>query len=576
MLNYESSSPVSQQSGARVPWLAVVKAFALKQIGAEVFGMPGYRFTLGGAAVDGFQAAPHEVRPASSQIGKAILSGRYAFAGARMSVQGSGDPWNRPSPNRGFALELHRFSWLMHLMTQGDAGAKEGLRLYMLWHKTFRTWTPFVWGQEILARRLINVSVFARKIATFASEEEAGVMAQSLVQQARHLLRLPRNLSWFAQKAVALVLVGCVLGGKAGDNLRKTGLRLLPKALKRTVLPDGCHASRNPEQGLNLLYDLLLLEDALSQRGLPLPEYLADYIEKLTRAVRTLTHPDGSLCAFQGSESLPAEQVTPALVHEDNRPNAQARVATFLEHGRYHRLNGRSLLVFADAGEPKSGLLGYGACDHPLTFEVSGGFDKLIIGPGWSPPQSERQEFRVAGAANTVTIGESAILNPISGKFAELLGFTLEGLRYRVRSRRVESDESGALLEMEHEGWRPKYGLKHERRLFVDPHKDELRGEDRLVPVEAKPDLPMAAPFTIRFLLHPDVQVSLSRDRKSVLLRGLSGRGWTLRHDAKEVTIEHGNLFEKGQLRKTSTVALRGVCRLDGPTRVRWKLAPAD
>ena len=572
MKAYEST-PLADVLTAATPWQKVVGAWLRKQAGAELFGMPGYRLTLKGRVPDGFLATPHDARPANALLGKAILSGRYTLANARMSVQGSGDPWNRASPTRAFAIELHRFSWLPHLMTQGDDGAKEAVRLFLLWQKTFRNWTPFTWGEEVLARRLINLSIFARRLSNIAQPWEAHALAQSLAEQGRHLLRLHNNAAYQASRAVALVAIGCVLSGNVGDSFRRKGLKRLPKALRRCTLGDGSHVSRSPEQGLELLYDLLLLVDALSQRSQAVPDFIEDHIERLSRFVRTLSHPDGSLVSLQGAESLSEDQILPALLHTEAKTGNLPNV---LEQGRFHRMLGRSLSVYVDAGEAKGGDFGFAACDYPMAFEVSGGRDKLIVSPGWSPMQSDHQAFRVVGAANTLSLGDDLILKPMAGKFGELLNFTLEGLRYKVRSRRVEAEESGTLLELEHEGWRPRFGLKHERRLYVDAHRDELRGEERLTPMATKKELPASVPYAVRFLLHPEVQASLARDRKSILLRGPGGRGWWLRHDAQEVALEEGTVFEKGAPRKTTLIILHGTARLDTPTRLRWKLSPAE
>ncbi|MDI7775850.1 heparinase II/III family protein [Asticcacaulis sp. EMRT-3] len=566
-------SPSTRPTVGRVllAWLKI-------QLGAELFGMPGYRLTLRGRTPDGFLAAPHDVRSAKAATGRAMLSGRFALADARMSVQGSGDPWNRPSPTRAFALQLHRFAWLPPLMTQGEDGAKEALRLFLLWQKTFRNWTPFAWSPAVLPRRLIQLSGFARKLAAQGTPEDSLIMAQSMSEQGRHLLRLHNDPATQATRAVALVILGCVLAGRVGDGFRRKGLKRLPAALKRTVLADGSHASRSPQAALELLYDLMMLEDALAQRSQPVPASVEQAIQLLSRFVRVMSHPDGSLCAFQGAESLPEDRIAPALVHTDNRADARAAALPMaLEQGRYHRLLGRSLSVYVDAGEARADAFGVAACDQPMNFEVSGGRDKLIVSPGWSPLQADRQAFRVIGAANGLSLGEDVILAPVSGRFGDLLDHALEGPRYKVRSRRVEAGESGALLELEHDGWKPKYGMRHERRLYVDVQRDELRGEDRLTPIESRKDMPVAAPFAIRFLLHPEVQASLARDRKSILLRGPGGRGWWLRHDARDVTLEeNGVVFEGASGRRTTMIALRGTCRLDAPTRVRWKLSPAE
>lgn len=575
MQAYEQSLMPSESGIAQAPWLRVVVAVLTKQLGAELYGMPGYGLTLKGRVPDGFIAAPHDMRPADPALGRAILSGRFALGGGRMSVQGSGDPWNRPSPTRAFALELHRFAWLPAVLSQGDAGAREALRLFGLWQQTFRKWTPFAWGEAVVARRLINLSVAARRLSAIGAPADVAQLAQSMAEQGRHLLRLHEE-EYAAEKAVALVALGCALAGPTGDRFRAKGLKRLPRALKKAVMIDGSHASRSAEQGLDLLYDLLMVEDGLNQRGLPVPETVSQHIDRLTRFVRVLSHPDGSLCGFQGSEGVGAGRVTPALVHDDSRPHGQTATPNLLDHGRYHRLVGRSLHVVVDSGEPRQGAMGFAACDYPMAFEASGGRDKLIVSPGWSPNQSDRQDMRVVREGNTLSIGEKPLLAPVGGKFGELLNYTLEGDRYKVRSRRVDAEDSGTLLEMEHEGWREQYGVKHERRLYVDTQRDELRGEDRLTPVEAKLDKVTTGPFIIAFRLHPEVQASMARDKKSVLLRGPGGRGWWFRHDAREVALTHGVIFEGGLTRKTTMIELKGVCRPDVASRVRWKLSPAE
>ena len=83
------------------------------------------------------------------------------------------------------------------------------------------------------------------------------------------------------------------------------------------------------------------------------------------------------------------------------------------------------------------------------------------------------------------------------------------------------------------------------------------------------------SPYAVRFHLHPDVQVSLARDKRSVLLRGPSDRGWWFRNDATEVTLEPSVVFHHGLPRRTAQIVLRGQVGADG-ARVRWKLAPIE
>ncbi|NEX92274.1 heparinase II/III family protein, partial [Caulobacter sp. 17J65-9] len=343
----------------------------------------------------------------------------------------------------------------------------------------------------------------------------------------------------------------------------------LRRALGRGVLPDGSHASRSPEAGLELLFDLLALDDALHRLGRAAPPELNRAIDRLTQGLRTLRLGDGRLACFQGGEASTAARVDAALAHDGSEGQAPRE----LPDGRYHRLEGQMLQVMLDAGAPARGVYAVSACAQPLAVEVVCGRDRLITNAGWSERVHDRQGFRLTAAGSTVSLGEHSVLTPLAGKLAEILGARLDGAAFRVQARR--QDEDGALwVEAAHDGWVGRYGLAHERRLYLDVRADELRGEDRLEPVGVRPR-PLATPYAVRFHLHPEVQVSLARDRKSVLLRGPSGRGWWFRTDAGEVSIEPSAHFENGTPRKTSQIVLRGVARTDAPTRVRWKLAPA-
>ena len=165
------------------------------------------------------------------------------------------------------------------------------------------------------------------------------------------------------------------------------------------------------------------------------------------------------------------------------------------------------------------------------------------------------------------------------GLQARALGPRLIGADAAVSAKRQQAE--GALwLEMAHDGWVRRFGLRHERRLYLDLAADELRGEDRFTPVtDAAPgeDPRRFIPFAVRFHIHPDARASLARDGKSVLIKPEGEEtGWWLRNDAMEVAIEASVFFQDGQARRTSQVVLRGQVRQEAGARLRWKLAAAE
>lgn len=541
-----------------------------RQAAVEVFGTPGYGWTLSRPAPEGLAAAPVDRRPVDPAVARMILAGRFVLVGQALETGKRGDPWRTAAPSRAFAVALHRFDWLPSLLAAGDRGAAEAWRLVREWKAVFGVWSPFAWGREVLARRVFNLACGARALSLAGGNEAEAWLADLLARQARHLLRLPDDRGWAAGHTAAAAVAGAALAGAAGEAVLKRALPRLDRALERTVLPDGCHAGRSPEATLLLLLDLVTLDAALAERGLPPSDALVRALDRLAQAVRFFTGPDGRLAAFQGGEGLDRRWILAALAGREEGATPPA-----LAYGGYHVLQGPTLEVVIDAAVPAQGVFGTSACSQPLALEAAAGPDRLIVNGGWSWREGDLQGFRLEAAASTASLGDGSILEPLHGRAAELMGARLAGPAFLVGATRTE-EETATLLELQHDGWLPAYGLIHGRTLYLDPVADALTGEDRFTPAPGARPRVAAVPYAVRFHLDPSVQVSRARDKKSVLLKGPSERGWWLRHDAGEADVEPSTVFQDGAPRRTQQIVLRGVARTDTDTRVRWKLAPAD
>ncbi len=559
-------------------WPAIAGRLLTRQMWIELYGLPGYTLTLKGAKATAFSATPRDFRPPDAQIGKALLSGRVTLAGSTMEVEAGGDVWDRPCPTKAFAVDLHAFAWLPGLMTQGDKGAREALRLTLLWADHFARWSPFAWGPEILSRRVFNLSCAARKLGGVATEAERQRLIDILGRQARQLMRPPGGLAGRAERMVAAAVAGCVIAGPAGASLRRRSIHALAGALRATVAGDGGHATRNPEAGLSLLLDLLALEDALSQLSETSPESVGGAIQRLTAALRVQTLPDGRLTSFQGGGPSQTALVSAARAHDDWSQTEAAKAPIAGVVGGLRRIHGALLTVVADTGRPAHGAWGEAACAQPLALEIACGRDRIVTGCGWSPRAADRQALRLTPGHSTLTLGEQSLGDPLGGWKGELLGPRLIGRPIHVGAEHREA-EGAVWLEMEHDGWAVPFGLLHQRRLYLDQRLDELRAEERLHPAPSHVDddvvRAIAAPYAVRFHLEPGVQASLARDRRSILLRGQSGRGWWFRTDGPDVAIEPSVHIDDGLTRRSLQIVVRGSARTDAETKIRWKLSPA-
>jgi uncharacterized heparinase superfamily protein len=293
-------------------------------------------------------------------------------------------------------------------------------------------------------------------------------------------------------------------------------------------------------------------------------------IDRLTQASRFFTLGDGRLAAFQGGEAASPDRVRAALAHDDG----EGRVQSALPHTGYERLVGRTLLVMVDAALPAKGDFSLTACAQPLAMEITAGGDRLIVNAGWSPDAQGPQALRLTQGGSTAGLGDAAAGRILSGITAKGLGPRLVRGPTRIEAHRQEN-EGGLWLELSHDGWVERFGLVHERRLFLDPRMDELRGEDRFEPASDTPLGRHPLSYAVRFHLPPEVQVSLARDKRSVLLRGASNRGWWFRNDAPDVLLEASTEFQDRHARRGAQIVLKGPVSGAG-VRVRWKLTPVD
>lgn len=496
-------------------------------------------------------ARPRDLRPADLEQGRAILEGRFTLAGQLLDVGRGGDPWDRPSPSRDFAVELHRFAWLPALVALGETGAREALRLVLDWERVFGRPSGFAWTPEILERRVFNLACGIGPALELATNADASRLLGSLARQAGRLAVEREDAGRTAERVVAAATAAAVTDAGLAQGLLKSTLARLGPALRSAVLADGTHRSRSPERGLELLFDLLTLDAALAERGLPVPAAVSGATDRLRTGVRLFRRADGRLAAFHGGRSSGAERVRAAL----GDAGEGAAAGDQAPHGGYQRLSARTLRVLVDAGPPADGDWSLQATAHALAIEVTVGREPLII----SGRNDGSAAARRTPGGSAATVGEDSLGEVLPGARARGLGARLAGGLQAVDVRRSADAEFTLWVELSHGGWVRRHGFLAERRLFVDVAADELRGEDRFTPASPQPT---QTPFAVRFHLAQGVTALAAEDGRSVALVTPAGAHWRLRNDASAHAVEDG------------VVVLRGYIQPQGGARLRWKVSP--
>ena len=545
-----------------------------------VYGRPSeastmYRMRLNGPPPDMLISTPGQALPPNIERGRDILNGLWRFGSTTLDVSKGHAPWGPPFPSLHFADRVHRFHWLRDVIAADKSTDDSAARgLIVSWTDHFGRWDPFAWRVDVTADRVINWLSHGAVALTPLDQPARGIVLDSLARQVRHLA-LSQNefvsLEGQFLRAVALAMAGACLPD--GEKELDLGMSILERELQSQILPDGGHISRSPAQLAKILALLNALEDTLLRLGRAAPDFLTRCENRIQNMLKFLSVADGGLIVANGGE-------------DGKSGLAQAALSPFGEEGGrfafaqltgFQRIVADQLTVHVDVGEPPKGPAGIGSGAGCLSINVQDGPDRIItqigghddLEPDW------KAVVRKTAAHSTLQIADEDISVSTEDSETEIETFT--GIP-NVSARRLEEGDQ-YLLEAQHGGWRDRYGLIHRRRLFVQKDGHRITGEDSLSrPLSAlEPVEDSSVPFSIRFQLHPDVQVAEGQNDRTILL-GLPERQrvWRFRADLPIKVIE--SVYCAGaRKRPAPQLLIAGLADPTGdgsvsPNRVRWAL----
>ncbi|VAV86733.1 Heparinase II/III-like [hydrothermal vent metagenome] len=550
-------------------------------ISDEFHAMPLYRaLVFSGPAP--LLRKPWPERPATPERrrGEDIASGLFQLAGKRLVFKNVEQAWSQATPSRAFAVALHEFRWLHDLANfEDDAQTAQLAREHVdIWIEKFGTWNRFAWNRTITAERCLSWLGSAR----FLFSGDAVSTSTRLICLGRQIRHLKSIISVCEQGdsriwiALALTTAGTCLHGM--EKYKNTGLDLLKTELKKQILPDGGHISRNPEIAARILSELETLSALLEQHDIYVPPFIRQTLDRLNPFIRFCLLPNGELAPFHGGgngDSLATQQAL-------SMDQITSKSFVLAPYSRYHRVqSARTTLLFDSGGAP---VLSYAsnANASALSFVFASQAGCLVTNCGWSAELAEkwRHPSRTSAAHSTLIIDDVSSSKLLDNSLhAKILGSALIDREEPITARRVEED-SGVWLNGSHQEYVSRYGLQYNRRLFLDKSGTDLRGEDTLerpIGMEKTTDLQPIS-FAIRFHLHPLVQASVSRDRKSVLLRLQTGEGWQFRCDQSQLALEPSVYLAAGAPpKRNSQIVLYGAADPNGTgqetsNRVRWSI----
>lgn len=528
-----------------------------------------YRQTIRGAVPDRLRCVIEDLRPRDLECADRILRGRWQI-GTRIFAAPLAQIFDAEVSHGETAIleYLHGFSWLHHLEAAGAGASGEARAAISVWMKNFRTIKGVPHAPHVTARRLLSFFSAHRTLLRDADILWRSPFQIMLAEQSRYLARaaneaapgLPALTAWVAVAASGLVF---------GEEARlKRGLEFLSRELSRQILPDGGHVSRSPGALAEALTLLMPLAGALREQGRAVPDALQNAVDRMAPMLRFFLHPDGRFAAFNGAGEGD-ERLAANLLERDD---ARGRPFGHAPYSRFQRLAAGRLNIIADMGAAPPFPYADRAHAGALSIDVASGAHRIFGNCGSAGNRGAHwvRAMRETAAHATLSIdGLSSLAFPDQGiiNSAAARRFGVQAAcDGEVTSRREES-AAGFLIEGHSALYEKALGLVHERRLFLSPAGDDLRGEDRIIATpkatEPRKGRPPRHDFAIRFHLHPDVRATVSQSGDSVLLVLANGEAWRFRASLAHLSLEPSVHLASGLVRKTLQIVLSGPVNLE-------------
>ena len=530
-----------------------------------IYALPGYRYSLITRSPRDLVLVPPDSWPGNAERGVSILNKEFSFFGE--TVRGDLPTWRPGNMSEKWLAELHGFDWIRDLRALGGDKARQQARnLVNDWLKRQSNWHEVAWRPDVIGNRVFCWLGQHDFFCDSADDEYRKKYFSSLVRQSKHLSRtLPRGTSGsgLILATKGLITAGLLLPGHS--SWVSQGLRALDRACSQQILADGGHVSRNPLVQTQVLRHLVDIRTALLATQNEIPTFLMASIDRAAPFLRMLRHNDGSLALFNGGSESPGWLIDHLLA----QANSKGRALNSAPHSGYERFVANRAVLIMDTSSPQRGKNSLNPHASTLAIEFSVGKERIIVNCGarLGASDSWSQVERSTAAHSTMVVDDTNSSEIFSNK------------RVGRRPDNVKVDRkenNGSLwINASHDGYRPIFGLIHNRRIYINSGGDDIRGEDLILKESIGKRTPRG--YSLRFHLHPSVQVSLLQNGNAALLRLPSGLGWRFVAEGGTMSLaESIYLGGLDEVRRSEQIVLSGLFEPVDPSgvtaKVKWAL----
>lgn len=514
-------------------------------------------------------AVPADPIAGDAAIGARIVAGRLPHAGYNAPRMLR---FSDPAPPAAWREWAHSFAWLRDLAAAADrtGGASVAEPIVARWLADHAEFDAVAWAPAAIARRLIFWTAYAPYILSSPDLVYRSTVLNTLARMARHLDRTVEKLPHGAGRVTAaagLNVAALLIPGVDARLARAEAL--LDAALTAVVAGDGGVADRAPATQLALIELLLQVRAAYAVRGCRATGPVIAALDRLVPALASVAMGDGGVGAWHGgavaSARLAAIFAASGVVAKPSRAAGA---------GGYHRVTGGGTVLVVDAAPPPQARAADAAHAGTLGFELSDGTNRMVVNCGGAGGLLLAAEL-AAGLRTTAAHSTLVLANSNSTRIRPD-GALGRGVEEVVVSR--HESEDGVWLDLGHDGYARRFGVRHRRRIFLSATGSDVRGEDSLEPLAGRRLRRRGADagFDVRFHLGPGIAVTPTADGHGAVLQLADGRVWQVRAKGGPLAVDESVwVGPDGVARATKQLVIAATTDATGAGSVNWSFKRA-
>ncbi len=510
------------------------------------------KFSSGMSSMSGFTSyvperlviEPQDLHVADPQVAQDFYSGYFALGGTIKETRGQ-SPFQTIAENGNWEKELYSFTWLRHFSANKDSLSDAQARtLVKEWIELKpENASKYNWQIEIASKRLISLLCHSIVLLSNPDHEFHRQLMRSMGKHVKTIRRLislePEGMPLLCGHIALTYASICFSGNSRSLNAHRDKLAA---ELRKQILPDGGHISRNPALIPEILALLLPLKEGFNAVGIAPPDELISTIERLLPALRFFRHGDGTIARFNGVSVSKKDLIT-TLLRYDESLGAPVLDAS---HSGYQRATiGKGNLII-DTGEPAKGDLSLHAHAGCLAFEFSHGLSSIIVNCGVPKTYDSEtsQVWRTTNAHSTAILNETSLCrfeNP--GTAGRAISGQVFSSTLKPEVSRQDTNTSSTITAA-HNGYVREFGIRHQRTLTLDTNGERLFAQEWFSgPDKADMRYTTKDKVTLRFHLHPDIKASLSANSETCMLETREGEQWRFDCPGFEIKLVESIFF---------------------------------